>query len=316
MALDQATQNLLAEMAKMGGKPIHESTPQEARELSGKLKDFQGEDPAMLEEKQVKIEVENGVIDAHILKPSLDPDGVLVYYHGGGWVVGKATDFEVLGKKLARQTNTIVILVDYRKAPENPFPAAINDSYTALSWVEANMKEIAGREVPLFIAGDSAGGNICAVLALKARDMAGPKIAMQILIYPVTDHNFENDSYSDPENQLMLEKRSMIWFWDHYLSKIEDRNAYEASPLHAKNFSDLPPAVVITAGHDVLREEGEKYAAKLIEAGVSVRFKRFPHQMHGFFTMANILPGSDAALHFINDAIRSYLSESEPKFTS
>ncbi len=309
MALDQATQNLLAEMAKMDGKPIHESTPQEARELSGKLKDFQGDGPTMVEEKWVKIDVEDGSIDAHILKPSHNPDGVLVYYHGGGWVIGKASDFEVLGKKLAQQANTTVILIDYRKAPEHPFPVGINDSYIALKWVEYNIEEIAGKEVPLIIAGDSAGGNICAVLALKARDHSGPKIAMQILIYPVTDHNFENGTYSDPENQLMLEKQSMIWFWDHYLSRVEDRNTYEASPAQAKNFSGLPPAVVITAGHDVLREEGEKYASKLIEAGVSVKFKRFPDQMHGFFTMANILPGSDAALHFIQEAIRSYVAE-------
>lgn len=302
MALDQATTHLLTEMAKAGGKPFSECTPDEARAMSPGAEMY-GEGPQMLEENELTIPVDGGEIEIITLKPSATPQSIIVYYHGGGWVVSDIYSFKALGQKLAKHSNSTVVLVNYRKAPENRFPAAINDSYTALKWVESNKNSLAGGDVPLVVAGDSAGGNISAVMALRSKRENGPKISVQALVYPVTAADFTRPSYLDPENQLILDKKLMEWFWDHYVPNPSDRLNSEASPLYATDLAGLPPAIVLTAGHDVLRDEGEEYASKLMKAGVPVTFQRYDDQTHGFFSFVNILPGSDRGIEFIAKAI-------------
>jgi acetyl esterase len=193
-------------------------------------------------------------------------------------------------------------------APEHPYPAAADDAWAALQWVGANVEQIAGAPVPLLVGGDSAGGNLTAIVAQKARDAGGPALAMQLLVYPVTDCDLDNETYSDPANQLMLSRDSMVWFWDLYAPEHALRQNPDACPSKAADLSGLPPAVVLLAEHDVLRQEGQEYADALERAGVPVQSRVFDGQMHGFFTMVNVLPGSAAGIAWATDAIDRQLT--------
>ena len=305
MPLLDALNAFLAEMAEQGVKPIHESTPEEVRALTAGLAELYGKGPDMARVEDTTIPVEGGSIKARILVPTASPRGVFIYYHGGGWVIGGNIDeFDTLGRTLAARTGCAVVLVDYRLAPEFRYPVAVDDSYAALTWVHAHVRDIAGREVPIVVGGDSAGGNLSAIMAQRSRDRGGPPIAFQALIYPVTDADLDNASYTAAENQLMLNRDSMIWFWDHYCPDVERRTEPDASPLRATDFSGLPPAIVLTAEYDVLREEGEAYADRLEAAGVPVDRYRYPGQMHGFFTLL-MLPGSERGFQQVVRAVRA-----------
>ncbi|MBB3665205.1 MULTISPECIES: alpha/beta hydrolase [Prauserella salsuginis group] len=306
MALDEATSSLLAQLAESGQPPIHEMDPQQARGITAALQEMYGPGPDMARAETRSIDLPGRSVPVQILVPNAAPRGVIVYYHGGGWVIGRIEEFETLGRQLADRTGCAVVLVDYRLAPEHRYPAAADDAWDSLRWVEAHLDEIAGRRVPLIVAGDSAGGNLAAIVAQKARS-GGPEISQQILVYPVTDCDFDNSSYADPENQLMVNREAMIWFWDHYADAEQRANA-DACPAKAGDLSGQAPAVVVTAEHDVLRDEGEAYAKALEAAGVPVRHRRFAGQMHGFFTMVNVLPGSAEAIAYVATEIDSQLS--------
>ncbi len=164
-------------------------------------------------------------------------------------------------------------------------------------------QELVGARVPLIVAGDGAGGNLSAVMAQRAKAAGGPAIALQVLVYPITDCDCDTTSYTDPDNQLMLSRDSMTWFWAHYAPVAAARTHPDASPLRQPDLTDLPPAVIVTAEHDVLRDEGELYATRLMKAGVPVRHRRFTGQMHGFLAMIDLLPGSRDGLDFVADAV-------------
>ncbi|MET7327473.1 alpha/beta hydrolase [Nonomuraea sp. NPDC005650] len=299
MSLDDATAQFLKQLNEAGGKPLHKMTPVEARALGGALGELYGKGPELAGVEEVVIQAaDGGSFGARVLTPVEHPRAVIVYYHGGGWVIGALDEFDTLGRTLAHRTGCTVVLVDYRLAPEHRYPVAARDAYDALCWAAAREPDL-----PIIVAGDSAGGNLSAVVAQRSRDEGGPAIALQVLVYPVTDHDLDNASYTDPANQLMLSRDSMIWFWDHYAPDPATRANADASPLRARDLSGLPPAVVLTAEHDVLRDEGEAYAERLREAGVPVRFKRFEGQMHAFFTMVNVLPGSAAAITMVVEEI-------------
>lgn len=309
MVLDPQTMMLLqtmAEGADPDAKPLHEMSPDEARAFGGALADLAGPAPRMARSEDHDIETGDGSFRVRVLVPLEPPSGVIVYYHGGGWVLGNIDEYTTLGSKLAERTSCAVVLVDYRKAPEHRYPTAVDDSYAALEWTAARITDIAGGDVPLFVAGDSAGGNISAVMAVRARDRGGPNIDMQVLIYPVTDADFDNESYVDPENALVLTREAMVWFWDHYVPDEAQRAEPDASPLHTPDLSGLPPAVVLTAEHDVLRDEGEAYARRLEEAGVAVDFRRHERQLHGFFSLL-MLPGSEKGMQQVVRAIRRHI---------
>jgi acetyl esterase len=309
MALDEATAALLSQMAEAGVKPLHEMSPQDAREFAASMRAQPDVVPEMARAQDRRVRVTGGVVPIRLLVPNDAPQGVIVWYHGGGWVLGSIEDADLLGRRLAQRTDCAVVLVDYRLAPEYRFPTAVDDSYAALNWVNDHIEEIASRRVPIMVAGDSAGGNLAAVMAIKARDGNGPPIAMQILVYPVTDCDFESTTYRDPDNDLLLTREAMIWFWDHYAPEPTGRVNPDASPLRVPDTGNLPPAVVITAEHDVLRDEGEIYATRLIKSEVPVDHRRFPGQMHGFFTMVDLLPGSEAGINYVADAVRRHLSQ-------
>ena len=321
MALDQATTALLEGMAASGLKPLHELGPAEARGVMAAMRGETPPGPDMASVRDTRVRASGGFVPVRVLAPVARPRGVIVYYHGGGWVIGGLDDFDRLGRLLAQRTGCAVVLVDYRLAPEYRYPTAVDDSWAALRWADEHRAELAGagqagRPAPLIVAGDSAGGNLSAVMAMRARAAGGPRIALQVLVYPVTDCDLESTSYRDPANQLMLSRESMVWFWDHYAPDPDARLHPDASPLRSSNFGGLPPAVVLTAEHDVLRDEGELYATRLMKAGVPVRHRRCAGQMHGFFTMVDLLPGASEALDYVAASIEDHLAAEPAKADS
>lgn len=225
---------------------------------------------------------------------------VVVYYHGGGWVVGNIETHDMVTRYLAKASGGIVVSVDYRLAPENPFPAAADDAYAALQWVSENAESLGGDPFRITVAGDSAGGNISAVVSLRARDRNGPGIQYQALIYPVTNiSSMDTESYKDFAKGFFLTREGMEWFRSHYLPKTEDWADPYASPLLARDHSNLPPAIIITAHFDPLRDEGEAYAEKLRKAGVPVEVVRYDGMIHGFISFVGIVDQAEEALDLI-----------------
>lgn len=308
MALDVATTMLLEQMAAAGGKPLHELTPTEARAFGAAIAEMAGPAPKMARATDHAVPVDGGEIPVRVLVPPQGARGVIVYLHGGGWVIGTIDEYDTLARKLAERTSCAVVLVEYRLAPEHRYPVAVDDSWAGLVWAAENRADITGRaDAPLIVAGDSAGGNLSAVMAQRAKDRGGPDLALQVLVYPVTDASFDTGSYTAAENQLILTKEAMVWFWDHYAPDPARRAEPDASPLRAASLAGLAPAVVLTAEHDVLRDEGEAYARKLEDAGVPVDFRRHEGQTHGFFSLL-MLPGSERGFQQVVKGVKAALA--------
>ncbi len=228
---------------------------------------------------------------------------VLLYFHGGGWVISNLDTYDSSCRSLCQATGFIVVSVAYRQAPEHPFPAAPRDALSAYKWVLSQARSFGGDPHHVAVAGESAGGNLATVLCLMARDQGLPQPAHQILIYPVVDCNFETASYQMHRNAQPLNADMMKWFWGHYLnSPVEGEQTY-ASPLHA-DLRGLAPATVITAEIDPLCSEGEAYAWRLIEAGVDTQVKRFDGVTHEFFGMTALLPEAREALQLIVERLK------------
>lgn len=308
MALDQETQDFLAQMAAAGGPPMTDLSPVEARRLGIAITEMIGPGPEVAAVTDHTFATADGsTFDLRVIRPAGEAEAVVIYFHGGGWVVGDIDGYDTLGRQLATKSASTVILVNYRKAPEHPYPAAVEDAWQSLAWVADNLVDVAGRSVPIVLAGDSAGGNLAAVVARWARDKNGPRIAHQVLVYPVTDADLDTAAYHAPENQLMLD-RAMAWFWDHY-APLSRRTEPDAAPIRVEDLSGLPPATVLVAEHDVLRAEGEAYAQALQGAGVVTDIQVCEGQMHGLFSMVNILPGSAKALARVVETIRTARKE-------
>jgi acetyl esterase len=232
---------------------------------------------------------------------------VLMYIHGGGWVICDIETHDHVCRALARESEAIVVSVDYRRAPENPYPAAAEDCYAALEWVAANAASFGGDPRRLGVAGDSAGGNLSAVVAQMARDKNGPKLGIQVLIYPVTDYGYETASYQENAEAPMLTRADMTWFWNHYLGDPARGAEPYASPLRAEDLRGLAPALVITAQYDPLRDEGRAYAERLRAAGVPTTYSEYPGQVHAFVSRWYVLDGGKAAIKEAGEAIRQAL---------
>ncbi len=237
-----------------------------------------------------------------------EPLPVVVFFHGGGWVIGGIDSHDGQVREMVNRTAMVYVSVDYRLAPEARFPAAAEDCYAATQWVAANAASIGADADRLGVAGDSAGGNLAAVVALMARDRGGPAIAHQLLIYPCCDMD-ANAWPSQTENGTgyFLTKESMDWFYDQY-ADVADRDNPYASPIKADDLSGLPPACVITAEYDPLRDEGEAYGARLLEAGVDCEVHRYDGMFHGFFGMTLAIPGAVAAQETAAAAVQAGLS--------
>jgi acetyl esterase len=235
-----------------------------------------------------------------VFRASLDESPpAVVYLHGGGWVVGGPDSHDPLCRTLAARSGCAVIAVDYRRAPEHPYPAALEDAWSATEWA-------AERFAPLAVAGDSAGGQLAASVALRARD-AGVPLALQALIYPVTDHPGSAASYGAVGEGTPLNGKIMWWFWSQYLTDAGRAAEPDCSPLRAPDLSGLPPAVILTAEFDPLHPEGEAYAARLRQAGVPVAARRYDGLIHGFIRMPAVLDRAGEAIDEVAAAIASAL---------
>ncbi len=284
------------------GRPPYETvSPAEARELYLKGRVVTNPEPPQLELVQpLTIPSPAGSIPARIYTPlklrkANDLAPCLVFFHGGGWVIGDLDSHDVVCRKLADEGQLIVIAVDYRLAPEHKFPAAGDDAIAATKWIADHARQLGVDASRLTVGGDSAGGNLAAVVAISARDGNGPAIAGQVLIYPATDFAMTHPSHSEPETSLLLTHSVIKWFRDHYLNGAADVGDWRASPARANTLIGLPPAYVLTAGADPLRDEGDEYAGRLKEAGVAVTHRTFPGQFHGFFTMGKLLQQANVA---------------------
>ena len=234
--------------------------------------------------RDLEIPGPNGPIPIRVYDPAdaSEPRPVFVFLHGGGWVLETVDAHDHTCRALANAGACTVVSVDYRLAPEHPFPAPLEDAYAATEWAANNLESLAGDPDRVVVGGDSAGGNLTAAVALLARDRDGPDIAHQVMIYPVVDHDFGTDSYEENAEGYLLTRESMRWFWDHHLeTPLDGANPY-ASPLRAPDLSGLPPATVTTAEFDPLRDEGAAYADRLAKAGVDVEHRRYEDMIHGF----------------------------------
>ncbi|PGY13207.1 esterase [Bacillus sp. AFS031507] len=230
-------------------------------------------------------------INARIYTPKGDgPFPIFVYYHGGGWVLGDLETSDATCRMLANRTGRIVVSVDYRLAPEYKFPVPVEDSYAALKWVSENASAFNGNVSNLVVGGDSAGGNLSTVVSLISKERNGPAIAAQVLIYPVTSLSFDTKSYLEFQNGFGMDRDLMIWFGNHYTNNDEEKHDKYVAPLNAADLSELPPAFVLTAENDVLRDEGLAYAERLKKAGVMVDMICEQGLVHGYFTNMAIFP--------------------------
>jgi acetyl esterase len=294
------------------GRPAYETlSPAEAREfyLAGRVV-TNPEPPELQSVDPVAIPAPHGSIPARIYTPKIlrkanDLASCLVFFHGGGWVIGDLDSHDVVCRKLADEGQLIVISVDYRLAPEHKFPAAIDDAIAATKWISDNAKQFGIDPSRLMVGGDSAGGNLAAVVAIAARDGNGPAISGQLLIYPATDFAMTHASHGEPETSILLTHSVIKWFRDHYLNGAADVGDWRASPVRAKTLVGLPPAYVLTAGADPLRDEGDEYARHLKQAGVPVTYRHFPGQFHGFFTMGKLLQQANVAAKEIGDWLKA-----------
>jgi acetyl esterase len=294
------------------GRPAYETlSPTEARDyyLQARLV-TNPEPPELKSVAPFAIPSPHGLIPARIYTPKAlnQTNGLapgLVFFHGGGWVIGDLDTHDVVCRQLADEGRLMVISVDYRLAPEHKFPAAVDDAIAAATWIAAHARELGIDAARLLVGGDSAGGNLAAVVAIAARDGNGPAIAGQLLIYPATDFAMTHPSHSEPETSILLTHSVIRWFRDHYLNDGADVDDWRASPARAGTLIGLPPAYVLTAGADPLRDEGDEYARRLKQAGVPVTHRTFPGQFHGFFTMGKLLQQAHVAAREIGVWLRA-----------
>ena len=295
MPLHPQVRAMLDQMEESGLPQLNELPPVDARAQAKLMTELVGPGPEVARVSEFSIPTSEGEISARRYVPA-DAAGVILWIHGGGWVICDLDTHDAVCRLLATASACRVIAVDYRRAPEHPFPAPLEDCWDALLAVaEANGDE------PMVIAGDSAGGNMAAACTLRARDRGGAELVAQLLVCPVVDHDMTTVSYRERGSgaELFLTAKEMEWFWNHYAPEPRVRIDPEASPLRAASFAGLPPAVVVTAGFDVLRDEGTEYARRLADAGVPVEHRHFERQTHLFFTLVNVLPASIEAIDYV-----------------
>lgn len=284
MPVDPQVQPLLDMINAPGAPRLHEGSPEEARELMAAFRQPRADDPAL---ESVDDDEVAGVPVRRYRPTGAESGAVVVYFHGGGWVVGSIETHDAVAARLAVLSGCTVVSVEYRLAPEHPFPAAFDDAYAVVADLAIDHPRIA-------VAGDSAGANLAAAVCVMAKDRRGPRIAYQALVYPVVDLSMSQPSYTENADGYFLTRDTMRWFIDHYVPDEADREDWRCAPLHADALEDLPPALVLTAEHDPLRDEGEAYAERLRDAGVPVEVARYDGMIHGFFGLPEIDRAAEA----------------------
>jgi acetyl esterase len=316
LPLDPDLRSLLGLLESLGRTAVSEGTPQQARaDMRMLTVDLRPPEavPPVASSEDVRVDGGQGTVDARIYRPETSALRLptVVFFHGGGFVTGDLDTHDGQARWLCRETEAVVVSVDYRLAPESPFPAGVEDAVAATGWAAAHVMELGGDPDRLAVAGDSAGANLAAVVAQGARDAGAPGLAAQLLVYPATDlEDDEGQRYpSRLENAegYFLSAQDMRWFGGHYIPAGVDRRDPRLSPLHG-DLRGLPPAVVVTAELDPLRDEGRAYARALEEAGVKVAALEFDGLVHGFFGMAAVVPACDRAVRTTCAALRALLA--------
>jgi acetyl esterase len=297
--LDPEVRALLEAMDAQGAPPLESQDPVEAR--NSRLEPMRllgGEPIALGHVEDLSVPGPGGAVPVRVY--ASERGGVrpaLIYFHGGGFVFGNLDTHDAVCRALAKESGSVVISVDYRLSPEHKFPAAVEDAHAVTLWVAANAERLGVDARRIAVGGDSAGGNLATVIAMRCRDAGGPALASQVLFYPVMDFSsFETGSYRELGEGYFLTRAAMDWFRGHYIASADLKRHPEVSPLLASNLCGLPPALVITAEFDPLRDEDEAYAERLRQAGVPVTMSRYPGMIHGFVSMRGVLAGGRRAI--------------------
>ncbi len=302
MPLDPQVQGLLNEFAAMGGPPIHELSVEDARAVSEEMKAMSGEPIEVGSVRDITIPVDGAEIGARVYSPpGSGPHPVVMFFHGGGWVICSLDTHDNLAREICRDAEAVVVSVDYRMAPEHRYPTAAHDCFAATKWVADNAASLGADAGRLAVCGDSAGGNLSAVVSQMARDGGGPTISYAALIYPAVDMTRKGGSLDENASGYFLETDGMHWFMNHYITETE-RSETMASPLLHADLSGLPDCFIATCEYDPLRDEGEAYADALRAKGVHVESKRYDGLIHGAANMTGVLEGgrrlvADVAAH-------------------
>lgn len=286
MPLDPQAQTFLDQLAALNAPPISAVSIEQARQTIRMMMIAPGEPEPVAHVENRTIPGPTGDIPLRIYTPQGSaPFPVLIYFHGGGWVIGDLDAYDGVCRRLTNLAGCLVVSVDYRLAPEYKFPAALVDCYAATRWVAEHAATLQGDPTRIAVGGDSAGGNLTALVALRARDRGDPALAFQLMIYPATDLKATCPSIQENGTGYFLSKEDLAWFADHYLNSAAEKDNPWVSPLYSSNLRGLPPALIITAEYDPLRDEGELYGQKLKEAGVFVTVSRYDGMIHGFIGM-------------------------------
>jgi len=307
--LHPEAEELRGEIGELGVPPAHTQSPEGSRRASNQLfieweSGVPTRDVAAV--KELLVEGPDEPIPVRAYLPEGDgPFPSLVHLHGGGWVRGEVDTYDEFCRYLTDELGCLTFSVDYRRAPEHPFPAAVVDSCAATEWV-ANNADLFDGDSRLGVIGDSAGGNLTAAVTLMARDQGDPDIDYQVLIYPATNYAFDTGSYEENADAPELPRASMEWYWDQYLERELDGSHPYASPLRARSLADLPPATVITAGHDPLRDEGKAYADRLEADGVDVEYTNYDDLMHVFNLFPELSRTQEARESIVADLQRAF----------
>ena len=292
------------EAAKESGLPkIYTLSPDEARAQASSFNEFVGPGPEVAGVETLAIPVAGTTIGGRAYRPQ-SSHGTIVWFHGGGWVTWDLESHDAMCRSLATAAEATVISVDFRRAPEHRFPGPLDDCWASLQWIAEQHPS-----TPLVVGGDSSGGNLAAACALRARDHGGPQLALQVLVYPVTDHDMTTPSYvAHGGEDALLSRLDMEWFFDQYVPDHAERDNPEVSPLQANDLSNVAPAIVVTAEYDPLRDEGLAYVARLRDDGVPVTAHHYDDMVHAFFTCVGIFERGDEAIATVGNDVRAALA--------
>lgn len=318
MALDPDAETVL-EMIRIAGRPSYETVGAlEARRLSRAGREVLSADPepvALVRDLSAP-RPDGGALPLRLYRGADTGNAeslpVLVYFHGGGWVIGDIDSHDPVCRHLANRARCAVVSVDYRLAPEHKFPAAVEDCFAATGWVAREGAALGVDPLRLAVGGDSAGGNLAAVVSLLARDRSGPRIGFQVLIYPAVDAAMDHPSIQRFAEGHFLTRAMMEWFYAQYLRNPEDIDDWRASPLRAADLAGLPPAFIATAGYDPLCDEGDAYARRLERCGVPVRLRHHAAQIHGFCSMGKVIKAAGLALDEAGAALAEAWRQNRP----
>jgi len=314
MPIDPQVRGFLDEMKALDAPPLHTLGPEKARVAAAVDSGAVERRPPLADKQDRTVPGPAGPIPVRIYVPRGDgPFPVLVFYHGGGWVLGGIATHDVTCCQLADAAACLVVSVDYRLAPEHKFPAAVDDAYRAAEWVFEHAESFGADARRVAVGGDSAGGNLAAAVCLMARDRNSFRPRFQLLIYPIVDCNLNTPSYLQNAEGCFLTRETMKWFWECYLRSDEDGRHPYASPLRAEDLGGLPEAMVITAEYDPLRDEGEAYAARLRQAGVPVTQTRYDGMIHAFFRRTAQFDKARAAMQEVSEALKRALDNNVAK---